>query len=123
MISILSLKERYKTEFNKFTLSDPARSMKRRSSIIIITGIAIAAIISVIAVSTHLRLSALEPEGHGDETAEEIAQEILTGPPAYSEEKETRENDPQSEEDGERESGESHSEAEETAEERAAEGK
>lgn len=97
--------------------------MKRRSGILIIAGIAIAAIISVIAVSTHLRLSALEPEGHGDETAEEIAQEILTGQPAHSEENETSENETHSEEDEEREFGESHTEAEETAEERAAEGK
>lgn len=92
--------------------------MKNRSRIMIIAGIAIAAIISAVAVSTHLRLSALEPEGHGDETAEEIAQEILTGQPAHSEENETKDNSAMSEES---ESGESHSESGETPEERAAE--
>jgi hypothetical protein len=94
--------------------------MNRKSRILIVSGIAIAVVISAIAVSTHLRLSALEPEGHGDETAEQIAQEILTGQPAHSEENETKENATTGEGG---ESGESHSESEETPEERAAEGK
>jgi hypothetical protein len=76
----------------------------------------IAAIISAVAVSTHLRLSALEPEGHGNETPEQIAQEILTGQPAHSEESETKG-------ESNNESEEGHSESEETPEERAAEGK
>jgi len=94
--------------------------MKRRSTIFVVAGIAIAAVISVVAVATHLRLSALEPEGHGNETPEQIAQEILTGQPAHSEENETRNNSTMSEG---AESGESHSESEETPEEKAAEGK
>ena len=50
---------------------------------IIISGIATAVIV-VLAISIHLRLSALEPEGHKeDETAEEVMNEILTGQPAH----------------------------------------
>ena len=53
---------------------------------IIISGIA-AAVIIVLAISIHLRLSALEPEGHKEgETAEEVMNEILTGQPAHQEE-------------------------------------
>lgn len=45
----------------------------------IISGIAIAAIISVVAVSTHLRLSAVEgKEEHGNESLQEITNEVLT---------------------------------------------
>jgi hypothetical protein len=94
--------------------------VKRRSSILIIAGIGIAAIISIVAVATHLRLSALEPEGHGNETAQEIAQEILTGQPAHSEADETKENSTAGESS---EFSETHSESEETSEERAAEDK
>lgn len=53
---------------------------------IIISGIAAAVIIGL-AISIHLRLSALEPEGHKEgETAEEVMNEILTGQPAHTEE-------------------------------------
>lgn len=53
---------------------------------IIISGIA-AAVIIILAISIHLRLSALEPEGHKEgETAEEVMNEILTGQPAHQEE-------------------------------------
>lgn len=53
---------------------------------IIISGIAAAVIIGL-AISIHLRLSALEPEGHKEsETAEEVMNEILTGQPAHQEE-------------------------------------
>lgn len=81
---------------------------------LIVSGIAAALIIGL-AISTHIRLSALEPEGHGNESAEEIAQEILTGQPAH-----TEEGDEVSETANNTES--SHSESEETPEERAAEG-
>jgi hypothetical protein len=86
---------------------------KRKTTVVIISGIA-AAVIVGLAISTDLRLSALEPEGHGNESAEEIAQEILTGQPAHTEEGE------ESEAANNKES--SHSESEETPEERAAEG-
>ena len=53
---------------------------------IIISGIAAAVIIGL-AISIHLRLSALEPEGHREnETPQEIMNEILTGQPAHQEE-------------------------------------
>lgn len=53
---------------------------------IIISGIA-AALIVGLAVGIHLRLSAVEPEGHKEgETAEEVMNEILTGQPAHTEE-------------------------------------
>jgi hypothetical protein len=32
-----------------------------------------------------MKLSALEPEGHGDESAEEVLDEIITGKPSHSE--------------------------------------
>ena len=55
---------------------------------IIISGIAAAVIIGL-AISIHLRLSALEPEGHKEgETAEEVMNEILTGQPAHQNESE-----------------------------------
>lgn len=58
---------------------------------IIISGIAAAVIIGL-AISIHLRLSALEPEGHKEgETAEEVMNEILTGQPAHQEEGEESE--------------------------------
>ena len=58
---------------------------------IIISGIA-AAVIIVLAISIHLRLSALEPEGHKEgETAEEVMNEILTGQPAHQEESDENE--------------------------------
>jgi len=75
----------------------------------------IIAVIVGLAISTHLRLSALEPEGHGDESAEEIAQEILTGQPAHTEEE-------GEELEAVNNTESSHSESEETPEERAAEG-
>ena len=87
--------------------------MKRRSAILISAGIAIAVIISGIAIYTDARLRATEGEEHGNETPQEIAQEVLTGQPAHSEANETKINST---------SSESHSESEETPEERAAEG-
>jgi archaellin len=57
--------------------------VKRRSSIMIIAGIVVAAIIAGVAVATHLRLSATEGKEHGNETPQEIAQEVLTGKPAH----------------------------------------
>ncbi|MFZ0556964.1 MAG: hypothetical protein WAM26_16910 [Nitrososphaeraceae archaeon] len=60
--------------------------MNKRSTVIIISGIAAAVIIGL-AVSIHLRLSAVEPEGHKEgETVEEVMIEILTGQPAHTEE-------------------------------------
>ena len=53
--------------------------MKRKSAILLISGATIAAVVSAVAVSTHLRLSATEGQEHGNETAQEIANEILTG--------------------------------------------
>jgi len=38
-----------------------------------------------VAINTHLKLSSLEPEGHGDESTEEVLNEILTGKPSHSE--------------------------------------
>lgn len=65
--------------------------MNKRSTVIIISGIAAAVIIGV-AISIHLRLSALEPEGHQeDETLQEVLNEILTGQPAHTEEGEESE--------------------------------
>jgi hypothetical protein len=59
--------------------------LNKRSTVIIISGIA-AAVIVGLAVSIHLRLSAVEPEGHKEgETAEEVMNEILTGQPAHTE--------------------------------------
>jgi len=58
--------------------------MKRKSLLLVITGVAIA-IIMALAVNTHMKLSALEPEGHGDESAEEVLNEIITGKPSHSE--------------------------------------
>lgn len=60
--------------------------MNKRSTVIIISGI-VAAVIIGLAVSIHLRLSVVEPEGHKEgETAEEVMNEILTGQPAHIEE-------------------------------------
>ena len=86
----------------------------------IIAGIAVAAIISVVAVATHLKLLATEGEERGNETPQEIAQEILTGQPAHSESNETKPNSTLT--DGNESAG-SHSESEETPGEKAAEGK
>jgi len=89
--------------------------MKRKSTLLLISGIAIAAIISAVAVYTHLRLSALEGrEKHGNESLQEIANEVLTGQPVHSEESEKLE--------AENNTESSHSESEEASEERAAEG-
>lgn len=53
---------------------------------IIISGVAAALIINGLAISIHLRLSALEPEGHREnETPQEVMNEILTGQPAHTE--------------------------------------
>jgi hypothetical protein len=54
--------------------------------VIIISGVAAAVIIGL-AISIHLRLSVLEPEGHREnETPQEVMNEILTGQPAHTEE-------------------------------------
>ena len=60
--------------------------MNKRSTVIIISGIAAAVIIW--SSSKHPSyLSAVEPEGHKEgETAEEVMNEILTGQPAHTEE-------------------------------------
>jgi len=63
--------------------------MKRKSAILLFSGVAIVAIISGVAISTHLRLSATEGQEHENETPQEIANEILTGQPAHSEEGKT----------------------------------
>ena len=96
--------------------------MKRKSTILLISGVAIAAIISGVAISTHLRLTATEGQEHGNETPQEIANEILTGLPAHPEqiEKSNATNNPSNVTQAAKEP---HSESEETAEERAAEGK
>jgi hypothetical protein len=57
--------------------------MKRKSLLLTIIGIAVAIIIAM-AINTHLKLSALEPEGHGDESVE-VLNEIVTGKPSHSE--------------------------------------
>jgi hypothetical protein len=49
--------------------------MKRKSLLLVITGVAIAIIIAL----------TVKPEGHGDESAEEVLNEIITGKPSYSE--------------------------------------
>jgi hypothetical protein len=56
--------------------------MKRESLLLVITGVAIAIIIAL-AVNIHMKLSALEPEGHGSESAE-VLNEIITGRKAIS---------------------------------------
>jgi hypothetical protein len=58
--------------------------MKRKSLLLTIIGIAVAIIIAM-AINTHLKLSALEPEGHGDESVEEVLNEIVTGKSSHSE--------------------------------------
>jgi hypothetical protein len=58
--------------------------MKRKPLLLAITGLAVAIIIAV-AINTHLKLSALEPEGHGNESVEEVLDEIVTGKPSHSE--------------------------------------
>jgi len=57
--------------------------MKRKSLLLVITGVAIAIIIAL-AFNIHMKLSALEPEGHGDESAEEVLNEIITDRKAIS---------------------------------------
>jgi hypothetical protein len=89
--------------------------MKRKSVILLISGATIAVIISAVAVSTHLRLSALEGEEHANESLQDIANEVLTGQPAHSEEGEKLEAEDNTES--------LNSENEETSEERAAEEK
>ena len=96
--------------------------MKRNYTILLISGVAIAAIISGVAISTHMRLSATEGQEHGNETPQEIANEILTGQPAHPEQNE-KNSDTNSQSNATTVAGESHSESEETPEERAAEGK
>jgi uncharacterized membrane protein YraQ (UPF0718 family) len=65
--------------------------LNKRSTVFIISGI-VAAVIIGLAISIHLRLSALEPEGHQeDETPQEVLNEILTGQPAHQEEGEESE--------------------------------
>ena len=92
--------------------------MKRKSTVLIISGAAIAAAISAIAVYTHLRLSATEGQEHGNETPQEIANEILTGQPAHSEQNER--NNGTNNTSNTTTPAESHSESEETPEESAA---
>ena len=58
--------------------------MKQKSLLLVIIGIAVAVIIAI-AINTHIKLSALEPEGHGNESAEEVINEILTGKPSHTE--------------------------------------
>jgi len=54
-------------------------------SIAILAGISVAVIISVIAISTHLRLSAVEGnEKNSNESARQVANEVLTGQPSSS---------------------------------------
>ena len=57
--------------------------MKKRSTILIISGAAIAVIISTVALYTHFRLVATEGVEHGNETAQQIANEVVTGQPAH----------------------------------------
>jgi hypothetical protein len=57
--------------------------MKRKSLLLVITGVPIAIIIAL-AVNIHMKLSALEPEGHGDESAEEVLNEIIIDRKAIS---------------------------------------
>ena len=59
-------------------------AMKRKSLLLVITGVAIAIIIAL-ALNIHMKLSAWEPEGHGGESAEEVLNEIITGKPSHSE--------------------------------------
>jgi archaellin len=96
--------------------------MKRKTTISLISGVAIAAIISGVAISTHLRLSATEGQEHGNETPQEIANEILTGQPAHPEQNEKNDNI-NSTSNTTTPAADSHSESEETLEERAAEEK
>ena len=69
--------------------------MKRSAKIVIISGIAIAAIISAIALTVHYRLSAIEGnEKKKNESARQIANEIvgnITGNKAHSETSESSE--------------------------------
>lgn len=69
--------------------------MKRSAKIAIISGIAIAAIISAIALTVHYRLSAIEgTEANRNESASQIANEIvgnITGNKAHSETSESPE--------------------------------
>jgi type IV secretory pathway VirB10-like protein len=95
--------------------------MKRKSTILLISGVAIAVVISAVALSTHLRLSATEGQEHGNETPQEIANEILTGQPAQPEQNVM--NNGTNNTSSTTSPAEPHSESEETPEERAAEGK
>ena len=69
--------------------------MKRSAKIAIISGIAVAVIISAIALTVHFRLSAIEGnEVNKNETASQIAKEIvgnITGNKAHSESSESPE--------------------------------
>ncbi|MDE1728806.1 MAG: hypothetical protein KGH81_06465 [Thaumarchaeota archaeon] len=69
--------------------------MKRSSKIAIISGIAFAVIISVLALTVHYRLSAIEgSEQNKNETASQIAKEIvgnITGTKMHSEASESPE--------------------------------
>ena len=95
--------------------------MKRKSAILLISGATIAAVVSAVAVSTHLRLSATEGQEHGNETAQEIANEILTGQPTHSEQNE-KNNITNNASITTTPAG-SHSESEETPEEKSRRGK
>ncbi len=69
--------------------------MKRSAKIAIISGIAVAVIISVIALTVHYRLSAIEGnEANKNESTSQIANEIvgnITGNKAHSETSESAE--------------------------------
>jgi len=58
--------------------------MKRKFLLVTIIGLAVAIIIAM-AIITHLKLSALEPEGHGDESVKEVLNEIVTRKPSHLE--------------------------------------
>lgn len=60
-----------------------------RSRILIATGIGVAIAISTVAVVTHFRLLATEGQEKGNETPQEVAQEVLTGKPAHLVQNET----------------------------------
>jgi protein-disulfide isomerase len=67
--------------------------MKRRSFVILIASVIIAAVVSAVAVGTRIRLSPLEGnEKNGNETQQEMPNEVLTGKPSHpTENNQTRE--------------------------------
>jgi hypothetical protein len=97
----------------------------KRTSILLISAAAIAAIISGVAVVTHLRLSAVEGnEENSNESPQQVINEILTGQPSHSEVDENGNGANvvnASSSTNETEAKESHSESKESPEERAKE--